>query len=114
MIHARRGHPAFGLGGFTDLGGTNPTVLSYAREHETAPLYGSCRTIHADVLLAKGRWEDAERALQSALDVHARYVPQLAVPTVAALAELRVRQGRLSEAERLLGYEVRRAAGLDS
>ena len=77
-------------------------VDEFAREHETAPLYGSCRTIHADVLLAKGRWEDAERALQSALDVHARYVPQLAVPAVAALAELRVRQGRLSEAERLL------------
>ena len=34
--------------------------------------------------------------------MHARYVPQLAAPTVAALAELRVRQGRLPEAERLL------------
>jgi maltose alpha-D-glucosyltransferase / alpha-amylase len=33
MIHARRGHPAFGLGDFLDLGGTNPSVLSYAREH---------------------------------------------------------------------------------
>jgi maltose alpha-D-glucosyltransferase / alpha-amylase len=32
MIHARRGHPAFGLGSFLDLGGTNPAVLSYARE----------------------------------------------------------------------------------
>ncbi len=77
-------------------------VDEFAREHETAPLYGACRTIHADVLLARGRWEDAERALQSALDVHARYVPQLAAPTVAALAELRVRQGRLAEAEQLL------------
>jgi ATP/maltotriose-dependent transcriptional regulator MalT len=77
-------------------------VDEFARAHETAPLYGSCRTIHADVLLATGRWDDAERALQSALDVHARYVPQLAAPTVAALAELRVRQGRLAEAEQLL------------
>ena len=34
MIQARRQHPAFGLGSFTDLGGSNPTVLSYAREHE--------------------------------------------------------------------------------
>jgi maltose alpha-D-glucosyltransferase / alpha-amylase len=33
MIHARRHHPAFGLGEFCDLGGSNPTVLSYAREH---------------------------------------------------------------------------------
>jgi ATP/maltotriose-dependent transcriptional regulator MalT len=77
-------------------------VDDFAREHEAAPLYGSCRTIHADVLLATGRWDDAERALESALDVHARYVPQLAVPTFAAMAELRVRQGRLSEAEHLL------------
>ena len=35
MIHARRGHAAFGLGAFHDLGGTNPSVLSYAREHVT-------------------------------------------------------------------------------
>jgi DNA-binding NarL/FixJ family response regulator len=54
------------------------------------------------VLLAKGRWDEAERALQSALDAHARYVPELGAPTVATLAELRVRQGRLQEAEVLL------------
>ncbi len=77
-------------------------VDEFAREHEAAPLYGACRTIHADVLLAKGRWEDAERALSSALDVHARFVPQMAAPTVATMAELRVRQGRLAEAEQLL------------
>jgi DNA-binding NarL/FixJ family response regulator len=77
-------------------------VDEFAREHEAAPLYGACRTIHADVLLATGRWDDAERALQTALDVHARYVPQLAAPTVATLSELRVRQGRLFEAEQLL------------
>ena len=34
MIHARRQHYAFGLGTFLDLGGSNPSVLSYAREHE--------------------------------------------------------------------------------
>ena len=33
MIQARRQHDAFGLGSFTDLGGSNPTVLSYVREH---------------------------------------------------------------------------------
>ncbi len=36
MIHARRQHPAFGLGDFHDLGGSNPSVLSYAREHTAA------------------------------------------------------------------------------
>jgi maltose alpha-D-glucosyltransferase / alpha-amylase len=32
MIHARKKHPAFGMGTFTDLGGSNPSVLSYVRE----------------------------------------------------------------------------------
>ena len=32
MIHIRREHPTFGLGSFTDLGGSNPSVLAYVRE----------------------------------------------------------------------------------
>ncbi len=32
MIQIRRQHPAFGLGGFRDLGGSNPAVLAYLRE----------------------------------------------------------------------------------
>ncbi len=32
MIHIRGQHPAFGLGGFRDLGGSNPAVLAYLRE----------------------------------------------------------------------------------
>jgi maltose alpha-D-glucosyltransferase/alpha-amylase len=35
LVHARRRHPAFGLGDFTDLGGSNPSVLSYVREHSS-------------------------------------------------------------------------------
>ncbi|MEJ7784585.1 MAG: LuxR C-terminal-related transcriptional regulator [Solirubrobacteraceae bacterium] len=77
-------------------------VDEFAREHDTMPLLGSCRTIHADVLLARGRWSEAEHALESALDTHARYVPAMGAPTAAIMAELRVRQGRLAEAERLL------------
>ncbi len=34
MIHARKQHPAFGLGTFHDLGGTNPSVLAYSRDLE--------------------------------------------------------------------------------
>ena len=62
----------------------------------------ACRTVHAHVLLATGRWSDAEIALESALATHGRQVPEWGAPTVAAMAELRVRQGRLGEAERLL------------
>jgi len=32
MIHIRKQHPAFGLGSFRDLGGSNPAVLAYLRE----------------------------------------------------------------------------------
>jgi ATP/maltotriose-dependent transcriptional regulator MalT len=77
-------------------------VDDFARGQEVMPLFGACRTIHADVLLATGRWPEAERALESALATHARYVPEMGAPTVAAMAELRVRQGRLPEAEQLL------------
>jgi DNA-binding NarL/FixJ family response regulator len=77
-------------------------VDDFARTHETAPLFGACRTVHADVLVAAGRWPEAEHALESALATHERYVPQMGVPALARMAELRVRQGRLAEAERLL------------
>ncbi|WUK77110.1 maltose alpha-D-glucosyltransferase [Kribbella sp. NBC_00359] len=32
MIQTRKQHPCFGMGTFTDLGGSNPSVLSYVRE----------------------------------------------------------------------------------
>jgi maltose alpha-D-glucosyltransferase / alpha-amylase len=32
MIQARKQHPCFGMGTFTDLGGSNPSVFSYVRE----------------------------------------------------------------------------------
>jgi ATP/maltotriose-dependent transcriptional regulator MalT len=86
-------------------------VDDFAREHELTPLLGACRTAHADVLLAKGRWPEAERALTNALAVHARGIPAMGAPTIAAMAELRVRQGRLPEAEQLLaGREVHPAS----
>ncbi|GAA0632967.1 maltose alpha-D-glucosyltransferase [Sporichthya brevicatena] len=33
MIEVRKANPAFGLGTFTDLGGSNPSVLSFLREY---------------------------------------------------------------------------------
>ena len=50
-------------------------VDEFAREHDDGAALGACRTIHADVLLATGRWAEAEHALETALDTHARYVP---------------------------------------
>jgi DNA-binding CsgD family transcriptional regulator len=77
-------------------------VDSFAEGSGITVLFGACRTIHADVLAASGRWSDAEVALEDALDAHRRGYPAMAAPTVSALALLRVRQGRLAEAEQLL------------
>ncbi|WP_369138388.1 LuxR C-terminal-related transcriptional regulator [Modestobacter versicolor] len=77
-------------------------VESFARTRSIAPLFGACRTVHAELLIAGGRWVEAEAALQDALATHVRDLPELSAPTLASLAELRVQQGRLDEAERLL------------
>ena len=87
-------------------------VDEFSRANEVAPLYGACRTVHADVLLANGRWADAERALEAALATHARYIPEMGAPSIAMMAELRVRQGRLLEAEHLLAGREEHPASL--
>jgi ATP/maltotriose-dependent transcriptional regulator MalT len=78
------------------------TVEDFARTHETVPLFGACRTVHADVLVAAGRWPEAEHALETALATHDRFIPEMGVAALARMAELRVRQGRLAEAAQLL------------
>jgi ATP/maltotriose-dependent transcriptional regulator MalT len=77
-------------------------VYAVATRADVMPLRGACRTIHADVLMATGRWSDAEEALLEALDAHARHIPAMSAPTLALLATLRVRRGDLTEAARLL------------
>ena len=77
-------------------------VDGYASRHAIMPLFGACRTIHADVLVASGRWEDAETALEDGLAAHARGYPAMGGSTLSTLASLRIRQGRLAEAEQLL------------
>ena len=87
-------------------------VDTFARRHATAPLFGACRTVHAEVLVANGRWAEAENALQIAVETHARHIPQMSVPALASLAELRLHQGRLPEAEELLAGREEHPAAL--
>ena len=77
-------------------------VEEFARTHSVAPLFGACRTVHARLLVATGRWTQAEQALQAAVETAEQAIPPMGAPAVAELAELRVRQGRLLEADRLL------------
>jgi ATP/maltotriose-dependent transcriptional regulator MalT len=87
-------------------------VEDYAARCDIMPLFGACRTIHADVLVASGRWDDAEKALGDALEAHTRHSPAADAPTVSRLASLRIRQGRLTEAERLLAGREEHPASL--
>lgn len=77
-------------------------VDEYARTRRIFPLHASCRTVHAEVLAASGRWDEAEVALREALESYRRHYRGSDAPTVAALALLRIRQGRLGEAAELL------------
>ncbi|MFW3171017.1 LuxR C-terminal-related transcriptional regulator [Geodermatophilus sp. CPCC 206100] len=87
-------------------------VDAFARTHGIAPLFGACRTVHADLLRASGRWAEAEDALRDALATHARHIPEMSAPTIASLAELRVQQGRLPEAAELLAGREEHPAAL--
>lgn len=87
-------------------------VDEFADRRGMTVLFGACRTVHADVLVATGRWGEAETALEDALDAHAKRYPAMAAPTVAALALLRIRQGRLAEAEQLLAGREELSASL--
>jgi DNA-binding CsgD family transcriptional regulator len=62
----------------------------------------TCRTHYGGILVALGRWDEAETELTDALATFRRgYRGDSTFPLVR-LADLRVRQGRLEEAERLL------------
>jgi ATP/maltotriose-dependent transcriptional regulator MalT len=87
-------------------------VDEFAHERGAMPLVGACRTLHADVLVARGRWAEAEQALQDALTMAARYVREMDAPAIAAMAELRVRQGRLADAAELLAGRDEHPASL--
>ncbi|HZV51595.1 MAG TPA: LuxR C-terminal-related transcriptional regulator [Candidatus Dormibacteraeota bacterium] len=75
-----------------------PFLATYARTGMT----GSCRAIHAGLLAAAGRWDDAERELLLALAAFDQGAPAMRGDALVRLAELRVKQGRLDEARALL------------
>jgi LuxR family transcriptional regulator, maltose regulon positive regulatory protein len=65
-------------------------------------LLGECRVHYGGVLMWHGAWRQAEEQLARAAADFAASRPLAAVESVARLAELRRRQGRLDEAEGLL------------
>ena len=65
-----------------------------------------CRTHYGGILIAVGRWNEAERELLAALHTFEGSYRAMRGSPLVKLGDLRVRQGRLDEARRLLeGYE---------
>lgn len=65
------------------------------------PLFAVCRTQYASICLWRGSWIEAERELITAGDELAASRPAMSPDAVVRLAELRRRQGRLTEAAAL-------------
>jgi len=87
----------------------------FNRRYGSPHLYAVCRTHYGSILIATGRWAEAEVELRAALDIGRRAEPALRGEALAKLAELRLAQGRVEEAERLLeGLEDEPAAVLAS
>ena len=87
-------------------------VVEFTERRRFTPVQSWCRGIYGAVLVRAGDWERAEAVLAEALQRRAdrRRSAGHALP-LAVLAELRMRQGRSEEAERLLsGLEDHPAA----
>ena len=81
-------------------------VVDFTGRRGYTPLHAWCRTIYAGVLIATGDWERADRELCSSLATYEELGSDARVFAIGRLAELRVRQGRLGEADTLLaGYQ---------
>lgn len=65
-------------------------------------LHIECRLVYARVLVLTGEWAAAEHELKQVIDLSAGAAPSYLAEATAARAELRVAQGRLEDAERLL------------
>jgi DNA-binding CsgD family transcriptional regulator len=85
----------------------NQVLESYLARHHHAPLLSFCGTCCAEMLQANGALGEAERWLTTAVQaLEGTGHRARCVHPAAKLAELRLLQGRVEEAERLLmGYE---------
>jgi DNA-binding NarL/FixJ family response regulator len=74
----------------------------FSRRRGLAAIGGYCRAYYGGLLVAAGRWPEAEVALGTALGAFPAEHRQIRAMVHSRLADLRVRQGRLEEAGQLL------------
>jgi DNA-binding CsgD family transcriptional regulator len=88
-----------------DLGRTaqwSRAADEFMRERGCPYLYAECRMVHGRLLILTGRWSEAEDELARAAASTREIFPGMYNRTIASLAELRLRQGRLDEAHALI------------
>jgi DNA-binding CsgD family transcriptional regulator len=84
----------------------------FTRRYGCPHLFTVCRTEYGGLLFARGQWAEAEQELLAALKIGASAERAVYGEALARLAELRVAQGRVEEAARLVvGFEDDAAMG---
>jgi tetratricopeptide (TPR) repeat protein len=77
------------------------TAIELCERWSLDGMVASCRTQYAGMLLDRGTWSAAERELAAAREALRDTRPGMAADAVVRLAELRRRQGRFDDADRL-------------
>jgi DNA-binding CsgD family transcriptional regulator len=77
-------------------------IAEFADRYDSRYMLGFCRAEYGAVDLWRGRWAEAETLLEASVDDFSRSRPVMAGAPLVALAELRLRQGKLVEAAGLL------------
>lgn len=77
-------------------------IAEFAERYGSAYMLGFCRVHYGMLHMSRGRWSDAETMLEGAVEAYTTSRPASVPGVLRALAELRRRQGRAAEAERLL------------
>jgi DNA-binding CsgD family transcriptional regulator len=77
-------------------------VTEFVRKHGCQPMFPFCNVTYGMILMATGRWEEAERELLLAVDAFSAGQRAMRVLAVGYLADLWIRQGRAEEARALL------------
>jgi ATP/maltotriose-dependent transcriptional regulator MalT len=86
-------------------------AADFAQRYHCFFLSAYCRTTYGGLLTTTGRWHDAEMELEAAIHAFERGHRALRIHAALKLADLRIAQGRLEEADVLLaGYEDSGAA----